>query len=314
MIKDNKRFLESNSETIRLSPVAYYLEEFDKSFFMNYHTHQYLEFMYCVSGSFTVSIFDNKNKIYKNIIINENEMIFLNTNNRHKLLMNNNQVATIGNVEFAVLNDNEIALERCINYSKFFIYYLKDLYQTPEGYAVVKDNYLIKKNLINLINYLEDSPDKNYLHQSMNILSFFYSIRESMTQAKEGVYSFVRQAIQYIYKNLNRQLSIEEIANHVNKSPSYFAHKFKEDRGVSVLKYINNARVDKARILLKDTALSINQIAKEVGFKNKDQLNYQFQAIINCTPSEYKKKIVYKTIDNRMITKNYHSIDFKGDN
>lgn len=308
---NNQTFkLSDNNKTIRFSPVAYYLRDFNDSFFMSYHIHHYLEFMYCVSGSFKVSVFDKKTNSYKSMVLCENEFIYINPNIKHRLILENGMSAKIANIEFAILNDHDVALEKCINYTFFFLYYLKDLYNTDDGFVISKDNNLVRSNLVNLITYLEEKPNKNYLQQSMNILSFFYAIKESMTKEKEGDYAFVRQAIQYIYENLQRRLSVEEIANYVNKSPSYFSHKFKEDTGVSVLKYINNARIDKARLLLKNTSFSINQIAHEVGYKNKDQLNYQFKANINCTPSEYKKRVVYKSIDNRMVDGTYHSIDF----
>ena len=308
---NNQTFrLSANNKTIRFSPVAYYLTDFNDDYFMSYHTHNYLEFMYCISGSFKVSIFDEKTNSYRNFVLCENEFIYINPNIKHRLIIEHNTTSSIANIEFAILNDHDVALEKCINYTFFFLYYLKELYNPDDGFVILKDNNLVKQNLINLITYLEEKQNKNYLQESMNILSFFYAIKESMAKEKEGDYAFVRQAVQYIYANLQRRLSIEEIANYVNKSPSYFSHKFKEDTGVSVLKYINNARIEKARLLLKNTSFSINQIAHEVGFKNKDQLNYQFKAIINCTPSEYKKRVIYKSIDNRMVGDNYHSIDF----
>lgn len=258
-----------------------------------------------------MALFNDKTFTTKTIVVKEDEFIYISPYKKHRLVIDKGTDPKIANIEFAILNDRQVALEKCINYSYFFLLYLEDLYSNEDGYVVIKDNSLVRNSLVNLITYLDEKSNKNPLQQAMNILTFFYSIKDVITKEKQGEYSFVRKAIQFIYDNIDRKLSIEEIANYVNKSPSYFAHKFKEDTGVSVLKYINNVRIDKARSLLKNSSLSVNQIAKEVGFKNKDQLNYQFKANINCTPTKYKKIIIYKSIDNRMVEEGiYDSIDF----
>ena len=282
----------------KLSPIAYYLRTFDSSFYMDYHSHNYIEFMYCLSGSFVFSFFDQKVKNYKDVVINEGQLLYINPNLKHKIRIDDS--AHIANIELAIINNFDVSLEQSINYSLFFRNHLKQLYKDENNYLIIKEQYGIKEEFTKLIIYLEDQQEKDFIDQSMNILSFFYSIKKSLNANNKGDYSFIHHSITYIKENLDTNLTIEDLAKRANVSPSYFAHMFKLSKGVSVLKYINNLRIDRARWLLKNSSLSINEIAIQVGYKNKNRLNYQFHAMLKCSPREYKNSIDMKEIDKRL--------------
>lgn len=284
----------------KLSPIAYYLKSFDSSFYMDYHSHNYIEFMYCISGEFTFSFFDQKAKSYKDITILEGQLLYINPNLKHKIIIEKN--AHIANIEIAIINNFDVSLEQSINYSLFFRNHLKRLYKEENNYFIVKDQFGIKEEFTKLIIYLEDQIEKDFVDQSMNILSFFYAIKKSIGANNKGDYSFIHHSIIYIKDNLNSNLTIESLAARANVSPSYFAHMFKMSKGVSVLKYINNLRIDRARWLLKNSSLPINEIAVQVGYKNKNRLNYQFHAMLKCSPREYKNSIDLKEIDKRLAS------------
>jgi len=298
-----------NKTNLKLSPVAFYAKDFDPNFFMNHHQHNYCEFMYSDKGPVDLSFYNAETKTFKVIHIQKNELIYINPMIIHKLIIPSNVKTRILNIEFALIFNSDRLFEKSINCSSFFTTYLKELFDNKAGYYIVRDSSLISKTFNDLVSYLEVHKEKDYVDQSMYILTFFYSIKKSLEISKEGNYSFIRTAIEYMNANLEKNLSIETIANYVNKSPSYFAHMFKQDRGVSVLKYFNNLRIDKARMFLKNTSLSISDIALRVGFKNKDQLNYQFHALLNCTASEYKKSMVQKEIDE--LAEGYYSQGFE---
>ena len=73
--------------------------------------------------------------------------------------------------------------------------------------------------------------------------------------------------------------------------------QYKKYTGQTILESINTLRVQKATNLLSNTNLPIQQIALQVGFKNKNQLNYEFKKVVGIPPSGYKRSFLKNTID-----------------
>ena len=59
--------------------------------------------------------------------------------------------------------------------------------------------------------------------------------------------------------------------------------------GQTILSFINVLRVQKASKLLVKSNMHISEIAVQVGYKDKNQLNYEFKKILGMSPREYRK-------------------------
>ena len=100
----------------------------------------------------------------------------------------------------------------------------------------------------------------------------------------------IEKSINYINKNFCEDLSLEELASQAFMSRTYFCAIFKQLNGMSPWQYINIKRIDKAIDLLKNTNLSILEIALNCGYNNTANFNKIFKSITNTTPKEYRKK------------------------
>lgn len=89
--------------------------------------------------------------------------------------------------------------------------------------------------------------------------------------------------------NMRRQLVIRDLATAVNLSSGRLAHLFKSEVGVSLQRYLNNIRMEKAKELLKNGVLSGKEIAAEVGIPNASRFCRNFKACYGTTPKEYRK-------------------------
>jgi AraC family transcriptional regulator len=98
----------------------------------------------------------------------------------------------------------------------------------------------------------------------------------------------LQQAIDYIYANLNRDLSLAELAGVINISPTYFASLFKQAMGVSPHQYVIQQRVEQAKTMLKRTDLAIADIALQVGFSSQSHLTQQFKRLTGMTPKQIR--------------------------
>jgi AraC family transcriptional regulator len=98
----------------------------------------------------------------------------------------------------------------------------------------------------------------------------------------------LQQAIDYIHTHLNRDLSLAELANIINSSPTYFAGLFKQMMGISPHQYVIQQRVERAKLMLLKTDLAIADIALQVGFSSQSHLTQQFKRLTGMTPKQIR--------------------------
>lgn len=88
----------------------------------------------------------------------------------------------------------------------------------------------------------------------------------------------------------NTELSIQNIANELHISERQLYRKIKALTGMTPIEYINSLRLDKARGLLRTSKhLTIDAIAKEVGFKSRSYFSKLFKESYGVPPSQYLK-------------------------
>lgn len=95
-------------------------------------------------------------------------------------------------------------------------------------------------------------------------------------------------AITYIGNHYNRSLRIKELADVCCMSQSKFSKCFKIEQGCTARDYITNYRVSVAKILLKQTASSVDKVAYESGFETVALFNRLFLKTVGYTPSQYR--------------------------
>ncbi|MDD3925906.1 MAG: PocR ligand-binding domain-containing protein, partial [bacterium] len=71
----------------------------------------------------------------------------------------------------------------------------------------------------------------------------------------------IKQTVDYIEQNYNRDLSIDEIAKAVHLSPFYLSHLFKQQMDSTLVECLTGVRIEKAKQMLKETSRSITQVA-----------------------------------------------------
>jgi AraC-like DNA-binding protein len=106
----------------------------------------------------------------------------------------------------------------------------------------------------------------------------------------------IAKVCEHIDRNLDKELSLSEVAALVNMSDSAFSHFFKKRTGLSYINYVNNQRIAKACTLLADTTLSASEICYDCGFNNKSNFIRIFRKRKNMTPIEYRKYITQMLI------------------
>ena len=97
------------------------------------------------------------------------------------------------------------------------------------------------------------------------------------------------RALDYIHKNLDKDISLESVATHIGLSSGHFSRSFKKSVGLTFSAYLQSRRVERAADLLKGTELKIYEISKRVGYNNVEYFNRVFLKLKEMSPKEYRK-------------------------
>lgn len=120
---------------------------------------------------------------------------------------------------------------------------------------------------------------------------FTYEILDNIEETEKINKSLDRakKIIQYIDEHYCDELTVNDVAQAVYMSSSYFSHFFKDFFGVAFSRYLDTLRLNKSAYLLKSTNRSIMDIAINCGF-NSDQSMYRlYQKRMKMTPTQYRK-------------------------
>lgn len=99
----------------------------------------------------------------------------------------------------------------------------------------------------------------------------------------------IQKAIRYINLHFNERLSIQDIAETLDMSPSYFRHLFTQSVRISVKQYITHLRMTQAKKLLLATDRPVSEIIDEVGYNNITHFYRTFFKYVHMTPADYRK-------------------------
>jgi len=104
-----------------------------------------------------------------------------------------------------------------------------------------------------------------------------------------NVSPIVTDAIEYMHANIDRAISLEDVAQATNRSPSHIVRVFRAELGIPPHRYLIALRVEKARRLLEKTSMSIAEIAYECGFAHQEHLTRLFRRHCDATPAAYRR-------------------------
>lgn|ERR1041384_1283028 len=98
----------------------------------------------------------------------------------------------------------------------------------------------------------------------------------------------IHAAIKLMERQLRAELSLAEIAQAVNLSPSRFCHLFKATTGLPPAQYFKALRLSAAKKLLETSMLNIKEIMSRVGIKDKSHFSREFKRAYGVTPKQYR--------------------------
>ena len=112
-------------------------------------------------------------------------------------------------------------------------------------------------------------------------------IRIMQDSKNEKFLGIVKVAIQYINENYQEDIDVLKMAAITYVTPNYFSRVFKKETGRNFTEWLNMARIDKAKLLLREPKWRVYELAEKVGYKDYKSFIFNFKKYAGCTPKEY---------------------------
>jgi two-component system, response regulator YesN len=114
----------------------------------------------------------------------------------------------------------------------------------------------------------------------------------------------IQCALNYIEKNYQRGVTLEEVAEHVHLSPHYLSRLFKKELNINFVNYVSERRINLAKEMLEKTDMPVINIALELSYHEPNYFSKVFKKSTGMTPSEYRRQI--EDAGKHLLKRNYY--------
>ncbi len=120
-----------------------------------------------------------------------------------------------------------------------------------------------------------------------------YSVRKGESAYATGGLGPARErrVREHIEADLERDLSIQSLAEVVGLSPQHFAALFRESTGFTPHQYVNHRRIARAQELLKKVDMPFIEISMQCGFSSQSQFITTFRKLVGMTPGRFRSSL-----------------------
>ena len=148
----------------------------------------------------------------------------------------------------------------------------------------------INEIISKLIYKLEEDKKYNEARKIINKISQTEKTDKNIFQSKYK--DILTKKIEEKYSDIS--FNLNSLADEMNLSSGYLSSLFKNLFGIPFQDYLNNMRMEKAKLLLLTTDLKNYQIGELVGMENFNYFNSKFKKTFGMTPKEFKKSVLEK--------------------
>lgn len=99
---------------------------------------------------------------------------------------------------------------------------------------------------------------------------------------------WVPQLKQYIEEHIDKDLSLQHLADYMHFHPVYLSRAFKEATGTTIGDYIGTVRLERAKAMLSGSRLPLQQIAQMTGFASTNYFCRWFHKETRMTPKAFR--------------------------
>lgn len=269
--------------TYYLKVVRYYYRHWQQ-YDMALHSHNQIEIMYVIRGQCQIKAEEHMYTLKKG------DYILLDANVPHMLLVYKEETCRMLNIECVF----EKTVGKCIAYGEIAsaVPSVSSMLKMGKSHLKLKDTGEVYQGLHKIINEL--NQNKEQIMIQLLLMQVIIDIsRQLMYIADDRIANkniYVKKAIEYLYHHYDCDVRVVDIAKSINIHEGYLYRIFKQSTGKTMMAYLLEIRLDKARVMLENTDISISEITDYIGINSRQYFTYIFKKNYGITPRNYRKK------------------------
>lgn len=144
----------------------------------------------------------------------------------------------------------------------------------------------------------KEAADLDALHEVQqwltdHLLSLQARMDEWLVQSRR---SEIQRACRYVENNLDKRITLDEVAGHLHLNASYFSRLFRKENGETFIEYVTRMKMNRAKEMLDQTTYSVGTICEMLGYDNQSYFIKTFKGVVGVTPSEYRGRTAASSI------------------
>ncbi len=250
------------------------------------HWHADIEILYCMRGSFSVSV---GNEQY---VLKTNDIIFIGSGEVHDLC------DPIDETKAAVVRLGSLFCGKNV-----FNEMLKRRVETP----IIENDPDVNAEMQNIIalhtnkkTYIDELEIQGRLYVLLTLLLRKIKMTKHISedhQARLKMMMKIQKALDIVAAQYNEKISLDDVAYASGYERGSFCRIFKNATGCTFHKYLNDYRIKKAMIMLEDNHYSMAEIAEQIGFSQQKKFSKIFKESVGVTPTQYRKMYLTGNVD-----------------
>ena len=112
--------------------------------------------------------------------------------------------------------------------------------------------------------------------------------RVHQVKTQTGISSQVQQCCEYIQLHVEDKITVDQLAQQVGHAKNYLIKKFHKETGKTIGAYITDAKMERAKLLLKEPGKSVQDIAEQLGYATQSHFGELFRKHTGMTPAQWR--------------------------
>ena len=156
-----------------------------------------------------------------------------------------------------------------------------------EGGLSPEEGYTLGDAYIQRVADAKDSTELGELSNTM-YADFVHRVHRCRTNPEMS--KQIQDCCAYIELHAEEEIPIDQLAKRFGYAEYYLTKKFKREMHTSLTNYIKYVRIERAKLLLTTTGLSLQEIADRLHFCSRSYFGKVFHEVVGCSPLEYRQK------------------------
>ncbi len=188
------------------------------------------------------------------------------------------------NASFKRISDTMMAIDHKPSQATFVLSALRSALHSGLSALGMLDDGVVE-DLFSTVNFL--SKRSMIILLLSDVQSYIQETLSSISGASSS--PFIDKAREYVLIHVKERISLSDVASYAGVSSGYLSKSFKKIMDMSLVDYINQAKCEKAKELMKKGSARVNEIAVELGFENIYYFSKVFKKVTGMSPTEYQK-------------------------